>query len=63
LAGPDYFCFPHCDKNHQTFGFIKIRHITEKIYEKNAPQARFLDGNIALQTKFMKQIAAQARFF
>ena len=31
--------------------------------EKNAPQARFLDENIAPQAKLMKQIAPQARFF
>jgi len=31
--------------------------------KENAPQARFLDGNIAPQAKPMKQIAPQARFF
>jgi len=63
LAGPEYLNFPHCDKNHQTFRFIKIGHITEKkIMKKNVPQARFLDGNIAPQAKLMKQIAQQARF-
>ena len=62
MAGPEYFCFPHCDKNHQTFGFIKIGHIEKTIMKKNAPQARFLDENIAPQAKLMKQIAPQARF-
>jgi len=64
LAGPECFCFPHCDKNHQVFGFIKIGHITENFYgEKNALRARFLDENIAPQVKLMKLSAPQARFF
>ena len=31
--------------------------------EKNAPQARYFDENIAPQAKLMKQIAPQARCF
>ena len=56
---PTVFIF----KNHKTFGFIKIGHITEKIMKENSPQARFLDENIAPQAKLMKKIAPQARFF
>jgi len=31
--------------------------------KKNAPQARFLDENIAPRAKLRKRIAPQARFF
>jgi len=31
--------------------------------KKNAPQARFLDENIAPQAKLIEQIALQTRFF
>ena len=31
--------------------------------KKNAPQAKKFDENITPQTKLMKQIAPQARFF
>jgi len=31
--------------------------------QKNGPQARFFDENIAPQAKIMEQIAPQARFF
>ena len=47
----------------KAFGFIKIGHITKIFNEKNAPQARFFDENIAQQAKLMEQIAPQATFF
>jgi len=42
---------------------MKIGHTTGNFYEQNAPQARFLDENIAPQAIPMKQITLQARFF
>jgi len=35
----------------------------QKIYEKNAPQAKFLMEQNALQARFIKQNAPQARIF
>jgi len=65
LPAQSTFVFPTVTrKNHQTFGFIKIGHITGKFYgKKNAPQASLLDENIAPQAKLMKKIAPLAIFF